>query len=46
MVAYGILDLIAKPVFCFYHVLQISKLDMSRFTFVRVDPQPLKAGRC
>jgi len=33
MIAYGILDLIAKPVFCFIHCIEIGKLDMSRYTF-------------
>lgn len=30
MIFYGILDLLAKPVFCFYHLWQLSKLDLSR----------------
>lgn len=29
MVFYGILDFIAKPVFCFFHLWQLSKLDLT-----------------
>ncbi|EIM88878.1 heat shock protein 30, partial [Stereum hirsutum FP-91666 SS1] len=31
MIFYGILDLVAKPVFCFYHAYQISKVPYERF---------------
>ncbi|GAA6057390.1 hypothetical protein JCM3770_000740 [Rhodotorula araucariae] len=34
MIAYGILDLLAKPVFLFWHVLSISRLDYPRLGFV------------
>ncbi|GAA5892110.1 hypothetical protein JCM8208_001436 [Rhodotorula glutinis] len=30
MVAYGVLDLLAKPVFSFWHVFQLSRLDYAR----------------
>ncbi|KAM0789931.1 hypothetical protein ACM66B_006771 [Microbotryomycetes sp. NB124-2] len=33
MIFYGILDLLAKPVFCFYHCFSIHKLDYARFGF-------------
>ncbi|KAK4054030.1 hypothetical protein OIO90_003675 [Microbotryomycetes sp. JL221] len=31
MIFYGVLDLLAKPVFCFYHCFSIHKLDYARF---------------
>jgi bacteriorhodopsin len=31
MIFYGILDILAKPVFCFYHAWQISRIPYERF---------------
>lgn len=31
MIFYGVLDLLAKPVFCFYHCWTLSRLDYTRF---------------
>ncbi|KAK4705484.1 conserved oligomeric Golgi complex subunit 3, partial [Phenoliferia sp. Uapishka_3] len=36
MYFYGVLDLISKPVFCFYHVYAMSKCDYSRLQMVRL----------
>jgi len=33
MVFYGVLDLLAKPVYCFIHVISVSKLDYNRLGF-------------
>lgn len=33
MVFYGVLDLLAKPVYCFVHIMGISKLDYNRLGF-------------
>lgn len=30
MVFYGVLDLLAKPVFCFYHCFALSKADLTK----------------
>jgi len=39
MVFYGVLDVLAKPVYCFIHVLAIEKLDYSRLGWVRSLPK-------
>jgi len=39
MVFYGVLDVLAKPVYCFIHVLAIEKLDYSRLGWVRSPPK-------
>lgn len=42
MIFYGILDLFAKPFFCFYHVFILSKADYNKLGFTSVFEYPAR----